>query len=90
MKKRGIKQSKRTKTKLRLWKRDSNQTISGVKYATCHYCTDSLPLKQVTLDHVIPLSKGGTNDDENLVLSCLKCNGAKGTDEWYPAVKSNE
>lgn len=31
-----------------------------------------------TLDHMIPVSEGGTNDIENLVLSCESCNQIKG------------
>lgn len=31
-----------------------------------------------TLDHIVPVSKGGTNDEDNLVTSCYKCNQEKG------------
>jgi 5-methylcytosine-specific restriction protein A len=32
----------------------------------------------LTIDHRIPVSKGGTNDIDNLQAMCSKCNGAKG------------
>lgn len=38
-----------------------------------------------TRDHVIPLSRGGTNAPDNLVPACRPCNGEKGSllvDEW--------
>jgi 5-methylcytosine-specific restriction endonuclease McrA len=31
----------------------------------------------MTLEHVIPLSKGGTNDLVNLALACFQCNNAR-------------
>jgi len=31
-----------------------------------------------TIDHKIPLSKGGTSEDDNLVTCCLRCNSKKG------------
>lgn len=31
-----------------------------------------------TLEHIIPVSKGGTNDFENLALACFKCNHKRG------------
>lgn len=52
----------------------------------CFYC-----LREFTTwddfgtDHKIPKSKGGTNDIENLVLACRKCNGLKGNyliEDW--------
>jgi HNH endonuclease len=43
---------------------------------TCHYChRTGVPLE---VDHVIPLYKGGTNDDRNLVAACHECNHGKG------------
>lgn len=42
----------------------------------CHYCGTVEPgaLKKFTLDHIIPRSQGGTRIQENLVLSCYRCN----------------
>ena len=38
---------------------------------SCVYCGSN---KNLTLDHVIPKSRGGKNDWNNLVTSCFKCN----------------
>lgn len=35
-----------------------------------------------TVDHVVPLARGGTHDPENLVLACMACNCKKGVREW--------
>ena len=42
---------------------------------TCVYCGSK---EQLTLDHVIPRSRGGKNTWENLATSCLSCNRKKG------------
>lgn len=42
----------------------------------CVYCGCS-NIKTLTLDHVIPQSKGGKNTFENVVTACRKCNGEK-------------
>jgi len=44
----------------------------------CQYCGQSLPLSQLSLDHVVPRSRGGTTTWENVVASCLHCNTKKG------------
>ena len=41
----------------------------------CVYCGSS---EDLSLDHVIPQSKGGTHDPSNLVACCFSCNAAKG------------
>jgi len=41
----------------------------------CHYCGKKR--LKMTLDHVIPLSKGGRNSSENVVPACLNCNAKK-------------
>lgn len=43
---------------------------------TCVYCGDA-DKKQLTLDHVIPKSKGGPNSWNNLVTACKRCNNEK-------------
>jgi 5-methylcytosine-specific restriction endonuclease McrA len=42
----------------------------------CVYCGDN-NARLLTIDHVIPQSKGGTNSWDNLVAACKKCNGEK-------------
>ncbi len=43
---------------------------------TCQYCGKRT--RELTLDHVIPRSRGGQSTWENLVASCRACNGRKG------------
>lgn len=45
----------------------------------CNYCGIGLEVGQGTFDHVIPFDKGGTNEDSNIVRSCLTCNRKKFT-----------
>jgi len=45
---------------------------------TCQYCATVLPSGELTLDHVIPRSRGGSSTWENLVACCHTCNRRKG------------
>ena len=45
---------------------------------TCQYCGEVLPPGELTLDHVIPRSRGGNSTWENLVACCHSCNRRKG------------
>jgi 5-methylcytosine-specific restriction endonuclease McrA len=45
---------------------------------TCQYCGTVLPSSELTLDHVIPRSRGGSSTWENLVACCHGCNRRKG------------
>jgi hypothetical protein len=40
--------------------------------------------KSCQIDHVIPVSRGGTNSDDNLALACRRCNIAKGASAGHP------
>lgn len=44
---------------------------------TCQYCGENLPSYKLTLDHVIPASRGGKSRWENLVAACEPCNRRK-------------
>lgn len=44
----------------------------------CFYCGVELDENTRTVDHVIPLSRGGLNKLDNCVLACKTCNEAKG------------
>jgi 5-methylcytosine-specific restriction endonuclease McrA len=50
----------------RLYKRDNNE---------CAYCGSK---KELTIDHIIPKSRGGKNTWNNLITCCLPCNLRKG------------
>jgi 5-methylcytosine-specific restriction endonuclease McrA len=45
---------------------------------TCQYCAVVLPSGELTLDHVVPRSRGGSSTWENLVACCHPCNRRKG------------
>lgn len=44
---------------------------------TCQYCGKRARREDLTLDHVLPRSRGGKNTWENLVLACVGCNKRK-------------
>jgi len=52
----------------------------------CAYCKKR---KKLTVDHIIPLSKGGTNTIENIVPACGGCNSRKCAKLWdvQPSLK---
>ena len=43
-----------------------------------HACLKCSSTEALTIDHVVPLSKGGDNSDDNLQTLCHRCNSAKG------------
>ena len=43
----------------------------------CHYCQGSFPPRDLTMDHVVPLSRGGLTTKSNLVPCCKTCNNQK-------------
>jgi 5-methylcytosine-specific restriction endonuclease McrA len=47
---------------------------------TCQYCGDGVNRRTATLDHVMPISKGGKSVWENAVCACGHCNSTKGHD----------
>jgi 5-methylcytosine-specific restriction endonuclease McrA len=44
----------------------------------CQYCGKKFPTTELSLDHVVPKSCGGTATWENLVCACTDCNAQKG------------
>jgi len=46
----------------------------------CGYCLSPqhLVMARLEIEHIIPVSKGGRSDEENLWLACPLCNGHKG------------
>ncbi len=44
----------------------------------CQYCGRRFATSELSLDHVVPLSRGGVSTWENVVCACLPCNVRKG------------
>ena len=57
-----------TRTRFEVFKRDG---------FTCQYCGGKPPAAILHIDHITPVSAGGTNDLANLVTSCKDCNLGK-------------
>lgn len=45
---------------------------------SCQYCNRKFSQSELSLDHVVPRSRGGLTTWENIVCACLKCNVRKG------------
>ncbi len=52
------------------WK---NLTARGI----CHYCGGHFAPEELTMDHLIPVSRGGRSTRGNIVAACRKCNAEK-------------
>ncbi len=58
--------------KTRWWQR---KTAAG----KCYYCGLCFSHKELTMDHLVPLARGGRSTRENLVPCCKSCNNKKKT-----------
>lgn len=52
------------------WK---NRRASGI----CYYCRRRFPARTLTMDHIVPLSRGGRTTRGNVVPCCKDCNSKK-------------
>lgn len=56
----------------------SRRTVLARDLYTCQYCGGQPSKHELTVDHVIPRSRGGTTIWENVVAACAPCNRRKG------------
>jgi 5-methylcytosine-specific restriction endonuclease McrA len=56
----------------------SRRTVLARDHYTCQYCGMQPSRKDLTVDHVVPRSRGGDTVWENVVTACHICNGRKG------------
>lgn len=45
---------------------------------TCQYCKQKMSVRKLTVDHILPRSRGGKREWVNLVCCCFSCNQKKG------------
>lgn len=48
-----------------------------VRAGVCHYCGKKVGAEALTLDHVVPVARGGTSTKGNVVPACEACNKTK-------------
>lgn len=71
------------------YKRNRKQVLEAYNYI-CHYCNGPAN----TADHIIPVSKGGTNEISNLLPACHICNSTRQNRErvrlpyWNPKYRA--
>lgn len=52
------------------WKRKKSQGI-------CYYCSNKFPARELTMDHIVPIVRGGKSTKGNVVPACKECNTQK-------------
>lgn len=45
----------------------------------CHYCGQNVPATELTMDHIVPIARGGKSTRNNLAPCCKTCNNRKKT-----------
>jgi 5-methylcytosine-specific restriction endonuclease McrA len=66
--------------------RQAYRAVSYRRMPMSAYCAVCAATTDLTKDHIIPLSKGGTNEPSNIQTLCRQCNSSKGatvSDEPY-------
>ena len=57
--------------------RRTNWWQAQIQKGVCHYCGRKFPPSELTMDHVVPLSRGGRSTKGNIVPCCKECNNGK-------------
>ena len=70
---------KREREKARKLKK-SQWWLNQVNAGVCYYCQNRFSPAQLTLDHVVPLARGGKSQPGNVVPACKDCNREKSLD----------
>ena len=57
--------------------RDSQWWKRQLAKGRCHYCGEAFAPKALTMDHIVPMSRGGKSTKGNVVPACKACNNKK-------------
>lgn len=57
--------------------RKSAWWMRKIQKGVCHYCNSKVGKASLTMDHVVPLSRGGKSRKGNIVPACKECNNKK-------------
>lgn len=78
-------------TKRRIFTKDEKEKILKKTGFRCGHCGMKLEHFNATVEHMIPISKGGLNDEYNMIALCETCNQSKSnylydTFRYYPYI----
>ena len=57
--------------------RKSQWWSQKVQEGVCHYCGGKFKSEEMTMDHIVPISRGGKSAKNNIVAACKTCNSKK-------------
>ena len=57
--------------------RKSQWWLQKVQEGICHYCGGKFKPDEITMDHIVPISRGGKSSKGNIVAACKTCNSKK-------------
>lgn len=73
----------RRKRQLKLNNQIKKRLFGHLVLAPCHYCKKVFLINELTIEHLLPLTLGGTSADSNIALACAPCNQEKGREAWF-------
>lgn len=71
------------KQQLRVNNKFKKTLFANLAFHGCFYCKKAFLVENLTIEHIIPLSLGGTNDISNITLACAPCNQKRGRETWF-------
>ena len=72
----GLEYIKKEREQAKLLKK-SSWWQEKIQKGSCYHCGKGFLPKDLTMDHLVPLVRGGKTGKNNVVVSCKKCNSAK-------------
>lgn len=87
-----IRREKDTARELRKSRWWQNLIAKGI----CHWCGGTFPREELTMDHVVPIARGGISSRGNVVPACKECNNRKKYllpiewEEWLDSLKGEK
>jgi len=57
--------------------RKSRWWQTAIAKARCYYCAEALEKSGATMDHIVPIARGGRSTPGNVVVACKSCNTQK-------------
>lgn len=72
--------------------RNSSWWKQKIARGICHYCGKTFKPDELTMDHLIPVSRGGLSEKMNIVPACKECNNKKKyflPSEWEEFLEKN-